>query len=124
MSKLRVLLAVSLVILGGFIIFAVVHPMASDKTYSEVSKESLLKTQGGWVLQFNINNHEGQDATYTVDITLAGRQISEQFTVRNDSNYAYMYSISQDNAGDGKLAFSIYKQGQNTPFEQGTYYLT
>ena len=94
-----------------------------EQKYSEVSRESLLETEDEWILQFDIINREGKDSKYTIQVTVAGEQHGDQFLIQDGSVYTYIHNIRRDRVGTGEVSVAIYKEGEATPFEQGTYYL-
>ena len=49
MSKLSIFYVISLLILGLFVIFAIFNQMMSGEKYTEIQRESLLKTDDGWI---------------------------------------------------------------------------
>lgn len=123
MSKLRIFYILSLVILALLIVFAVFRPMAMGGNYSDVQRESLLQTKDGWILQFDIINHEGKNTKYAIQVTIAGKQYGDQFLIQDGGVYTYIQNIRRDMVGSGEASVNIYKEGSDTPFEQGTYYL-
>ena len=84
--------------------------------------ESLLSTGSGWVLQFNIVNHEGHDTTYSVGVQNGNQTGGDSFVVKDGGTYTYIYNILQQKAG-GQLDVSVFKEGDSQPFEHSTYYL-
>ena len=122
MSKLKLFFAASVLILGGLLAVTIVRPLVAPEQYSQVTAESLLATGEGWVLQFSVLNHEGQDATYSVSVTNDGRLSGDTFVVKDGGSYTYIYNISHQSAG-GRLNVSVYKEGECAPFEQSIYYL-
>ncbi len=123
MSKLRIFFVISLVILGVLLVFTVFRPMATGGEYSQVSGESLLQTENGWILQFDIMNHEGKETTYTINVSVGGEKFSERFQVQDGGVYTYIHHIPRQTAGTGEVTTTIYKEGEGAPIEQGTYYL-
>lgn len=124
MSKLRILLVISLVILGVLLSRVFFWPMTgSEQRYSEVLREGLLQTKDGWVFQFDIVNHEGKDTNYSIKVLLGDRQYKEECLIQASGVYTYIHHIPRYIAGPGQVNVSIYKEGENTPWEQGTYYL-
>lgn len=124
MSKLRILYIVSLVILGLLVVFTAFRPIVSSRKYSEVSGESIIQAKDEWIIQFDIINREGRDTSYTMNVSVAGEQFSEQFMIQNGGVYTYIHHVLRRTVGIGEVTIAIYKEGEDTPFEQGTYHLT
>jgi len=124
MSKLRIFLVISLVIVGVLLVWVFIWPMVGgERKYSEVQREGLLKTADGWVLQLDISNHEGDTMMYTTDVVVDGKSFTESFAVQSGGIYTYIHHINSSGLTDGKVFVTIFKEGEYAPFEQGTYYL-
>lgn len=123
MSKLRIFLVFSMVLLGVLVVFTVFRPMATGGEYSEVSRESFLETKDGWILQFNIMNHEGKETEYSIQITVAGKQYDDRFLIQDGRVYTYIHEIRRDRVGTGEVNVTIYKEGEAAPIGVSTYYL-
>ncbi len=124
MPKLKIFLAISLVIVGVLLVWVFVWPMGGGEgKYSEVQRESLLERADGWVLQFDILNHEGHAMTYSTDVVVDGKTFTVSFAVQSGGIYTYIHHINSSELTDGKVFVTIFKKGEDGPFEQGTYYL-
>ena len=126
MSKLRILYILSLVILGVLIGFTVFKPVVTGGEYSEVQRESLLETGEGWVIQFDLINYEGKDLRYTIGVSVnEGKPYRESILLRDGRTFTFIRRVnSYELSGDkDKVTFAIYKEGEDIPFEQATYYL-
>lgn len=123
MSKLRIFFVMSLVILAVLIVFTVFRPMATGGKYSEVSRESLLQTNQEWILQFDIVNHEGKDMRYIIDISVDGKLYRESCLINSGGLFTYIRQIRSSELTSGEVSIMIRKEGEDTPFEQKTYYL-
>ena len=124
MAKLRLFLVISLVIVGVLLVWVVIWPMGvGEEKYSEVQRESLLERADGWVLQFDILNHEGDAMTYSTNVVVEGKSFTESFAVQSGGIYTYIHHINSSELTDGKVFITIFKKGEDVPFEQGTYYL-
>ena len=58
MSRLRISYLLSLAVLGVLLVFTVLIPVVVGGKCSEVQREGLLRTEEGWVVQFDIINHD------------------------------------------------------------------
>ena len=123
MSKLKIIYIVSLVILAVLIVFTVFQPMATGSEYSEVQKEQLLETKSEWIIQFDIINCEGRDTRYTINVTVGDKLYTDSILLRDGAKFSYIQHIRRDIIIDGDVSFTIYKEGEATPFEQATYHL-
>ena len=123
MSKLRIIYIASLIILGVLIAVTVFQPMAVGGEYSEVQREQLLQTEDEWIIRFDIINHEGIDQEYTITVVIDGKPYSQKVLVRDDKMFTYIRHIRCDRITEGIVSFTICKEGEETPFEQTTYYL-
>jgi len=123
MSKLRIFYIFSLVLLGVLVVFTVFRPMSTGGEYSEVSRESLLQTENGWILQFDIMNYEDKDTDYTINVSVDGKSSTLTVSIRDEEAFTYIKHINRDMLTDGVFSFTVYKEGEATPFEKATYYL-
>ncbi len=123
MSKLRIFYIFSLVLLGVLLVFTVFQPMATGGQYSELLRESLLQTENGWILQFDILNHEDKDTEYTINTTIDGNSSTLTVSIRDKGAFTYIKHINRDMIADGVFSFTVYKEGDGSPIKQVSYYL-
>ena len=123
MSKLRVFYILSLLILGVLLVFTVFRPLAMGSGYTEVQREQLVQTESGYIIQFAIINHEGEEKQYTIRISFDSYQYSQDILVPDGKTFTYAHQLYPDRITEGKVNLNIYKEGESTPFEQITYYL-
>jgi hypothetical protein len=121
--RLKIIYILSLAILAAILIMAVFKPFTTGSNYTEVARQSLLKTQDEWILQMDILNHEGKDVTYRIHILISDTDYHEDFVVRDGGKYTYVHHIKQNTLEDGRVDYRIYKEKDSEPFEQGVYYL-
>jgi hypothetical protein len=126
MFKLRVVYISLLVVLGVLVLFTIVKPTGTGSKYSEIQRESLLKSDNGWVIQFDIMNHEGGEQNYTVHFVINDdKPYVEEIQLQNKMSFTFIRRI-QKNEVEGKSAnatFSVYKAGVANPIEHITYNL-
>ena len=122
-SKLKIFYLLSLAILAVLFVLAVFKPFASGANYTEVGRQSLLKTQDEWILQFDILNHENKDVKYTIRILFSDKDYHEDFLVKNGGKFTYIHHINENTIGNGQVTYKIFKENADQPFEQATYYL-
>ena len=91
--------------------------------YGEVQREQLLQTEDEWIIQFDIINHEGKDQNYTISVVIDGKPYSQKVLIRDGKMFTYIQHIRHDRVTEGIVSFTICKEGEETPFEQTTYYL-
>jgi len=124
MSKSKVLLALSLVILGVLLAGIFLLPIAGgEPKYSVVQRESLLQTRNGWIIQFDIVNQEDQDKDYTVNLSVDGKQSTITVSIRARGVFTYIRHIYKDQVTKGEVSFTIYKGGEASYVKKATYYL-
>lgn len=123
MSKLRIVYILSLVILGVLLVFTVFRPMATGGKYSQVSRESVIQGETEWIIQFDIINREGEDTSYIINWSTGAQTYSERVSIKDGGTFTYMHHVYPETVKEGKVTLTIYKEGEDTPFEQGTYYL-
>ncbi len=126
MSKLRIFFVVSLVILGVLAVFTIFRPMATGGEYSETQRESLLKTEEGWVIQYELINREEKEQNYTIWLTIdGGKPYEEDVMLREGKKFTFIRRLSSQelSSGEGEVKITIYKEGEVTPFEEAVYYL-
>ncbi len=123
MSKFRIFFAVSLVLLGVLLVLTVFRPMATGGEYSQMSRESLLQTEDGWIIEFDTMNREARDTTYIIEVAVDDKSFSEAFSIQSGGVYRYIYHINSREITNGKVSIAIFKEGEVDPFKYGTYYL-
>lgn len=123
MSRLRIVYILSLVLLGVLIGFTVFKPMATGEKYSEVAREQLLRAEDEWIIQFDIMNHEDRDISYDIEVSIDNKLYKQPVLIQEGRKFTYIHHICCDMVGDGDIGFTIYKEGEDTPFEEVTYYL-
>ncbi|MFC1937403.1 hypothetical protein ACFLWY_02440 [Chloroflexota bacterium] len=124
MTKLKLLFILSLGILGVLIAFTVVRPLATGRQYSEVARAHLLHRENESIVEFSILNNEDREIDYTICALVDGREDIANIRVPCGRIFPYVYHISPAGITDPVVSFTIYKEGESTPFEQVTYYLS
>lgn len=126
MSKLRILYIVLLVVMGTLLVFTLVKPMATGKKYSEVQRESLLRSDNGWVIQFDIINREGKEQSYTLQFSIDNdKPYREEVILQNGMSFTFIRRVPPNElvGKTGNATFSVYKKGEDVPIEKITYHL-
>ena len=123
MPKFRIVYIVSLLILGMLVVFTIFRPMATGEQYSEVARESLLQTENEYIIQFDIINHEGKETDYTITALIDGEQYTHAVSIKDGRKFTYIHHIYPDQLTEDDVSFTIYKEGEDSPFEQITYYI-
>ena len=123
MPKLRIFYILSLVLLAVLIGFTVFKPMAVGGEYSEVQREQLLETEDGWIIEFDITNHEGKETNYTINVSVDGEPSTLTVSVRDEAAFTYIKHIKANMLTEGKVDFTVYKEAETVPLEESTYYL-
>jgi hypothetical protein len=118
-------MVISLVILGVLMARVFVWPLAGNAPkYSQVSRESLLKTNEGWTLQFDIINQGSEGASYLIYLSVDGKPYQDSCQINPGGFFTYIHQIASSDVKGGEVLVKITKVGEDRPFEQGTYYLT
>jgi len=123
MSKLRVVYIVSLIILGVLVAFTVFRPMTSGEKHSTVSGESIIETEDETIIEFNILNREGKDTTYVINWSTGGKTYSQRVLIRDGKGFTCVRHFYPETVKEGKVHLTIHKEGEETPFEECTYYI-
>ena len=123
MSKLRIFYIFSLVLLGVLVVFTVFRPMASQEKFSEVGRESVIQGDDQWIIEFDIINKEGEDTSYIINWSTGGEPYSETVLIKDGQKFTSIRHFYPVTESEGKVHLTIYKEGEETPFEQATYYL-
>jgi hypothetical protein len=123
MSRLRLVYITSLVILGVLMVSTILPPLATGSKYSEVQREQLLQTENGYIIQFDIVNHEGEDRQYTVRVSFDSYQYAEDVSIPDGSGFTYVHHVFTDRMTEGDVSLAVYKEGEIFPFEQAIYHL-
>jgi len=123
MSKLRIVYIITLIILGVLLVFTVFRPMASVKEFTEMQRENLLETEDGWIVELIVINREGKDTEFSINAFVSGESYTETALVPNEGSFTYIYDIDRRRLIDDKVTFWVYKNGEDSPFEEINYYL-
>ncbi len=126
MSRFRIFYILTLALLGVLLVFTVFRPMATGAEYSEVKRKSLLKTEDGWVIQYDLINREDKEQNYTIRLSVdGGKPYQEDVQLRDGRIFTFIRRISPHELSgeEGEVSFTIYKEGETTPFEEAVYYL-
>ncbi len=123
MPRLRIVYILSLVILGVLIAFTVFQPMTVGGEYSEVQRAQLLEREDQWIIELHIFNHEAQDTNYTINVLVDEELSTESIRLRPGELFKYIHHISRDKRKEREVFVVVYKEGQDSPFEEATYYL-
>ena len=123
MSRLRIFYILSLVILGVLLVFTVFRPMVTGVEYSQVQREHLLEEEDQWIIELHILNNERQDTDYAINVLVDGELCTDVVTIKPGRVFKYITHIYKDKLDEGKVSLAVYKENEDTPFEQTTYYL-
>ena len=123
MSRLRLVFIISVVILAVLIGSIMLRPLATGAKYSEVQKEQLLQTENEWIIEFEIANNEGEAKKYTIKGLIGDKSYSEDILIPDGRVFTHIHHIYPDRITDGNIIFTIYKEGEDTPFEQIIYHI-
>ncbi len=125
-SKLSLLYILSLIAVGALVVLTVFRPMTTSGKSSEVQRESLMKTQDGWIVQFDIINREGKEQNYSINFLLDEKRPYEEKIVLPDGKiYTFVRRINktETDSGRAQATFAIYREGEAVPLEKIVYYL-
>ena len=123
MSRLRLVFIISVVILAVLIGSILLRPLATGAKYSEVQKEQLLQTEDAWIIEFKIMNREGEDKNYTITGLIGDKSYSEDILIPDGRAFTHIHHIYPETISGGSIIFTIYKEGEDTPFEQIIYHI-
>ncbi|MEE9202721.1 MAG: hypothetical protein V3U31_05980 [Dehalococcoidia bacterium] len=122
MSPIRLLYAASLVLLGVLLALAVLRPTVAP-SYSEVQRVQLLERPDQWVVEFSIIHRGKGDMGYTIEVLEEGRRSTQNIVLQEGRTFTYIYHIYRDDLESGRANFTLYREGEERPIEQLTYYL-
>ncbi len=123
MSKLRIFFVLSLALLVVLLVVTVFRPMGSVAEYRQVQGGYILEKEDEWVIELHLRNYEAQDTSYTIDILVDGELITDTITIQPDRVFKYIVHIDKERLDAGEVYLTVYKEGEDTPFEQATFYL-
>ena len=123
MSRLKILFVISVVILGVLIGSVMLSPITTATRYSEVQQEQLLKSDTEWIIEFKILNHEGEQRKFVITALVDGKSHAEEIIVGDGRKFTYIYHLYPERLTNRVATFAIYKEGEETPFEQITYHI-
>ncbi len=122
-SRLKLVLVLSLVIMGVMAGFAVFRPLVPGREYSAVARESVIKADDQWIIQFDIINQEAKDMSYNLVWLNGGEKSTESVLVGKGRVFSYIRHIYLNTLKEASVTLTIYKDGETAPFETVTYHL-
>lgn len=115
MSRLRIFYILSLVILVVLAIFTVFRPMATGGEYDELKRKSLLRSEDGWILQYDLINREAQDTTYIIDVAVDDKPFREAFLIQSRGSLPLYpsHQLKRDYKWEGFYCY--FQRGRSRP---------
>ena len=123
MSKLRIIYILSLALLAVLLLVTVFRPVENIAEYRQVQGGYILEREDEWVIELHLCSYEAQDTSYTIDVLVDGELITDTITIQPDRVFKYIVHIDKEGLDVGEIPLTVYKEGEDTPFEQATYYL-
>jgi len=124
MSKLKMVYILMLAMVAVLLVITFFMPMTrATHEYSEVQRESLIRGDNGWILQFDIMNPEHTDQKYKIDTWIDGQPSTLTVSTPSGRAFTYVKHINPDMLGEGVVRFAVYREGEDTHLKKGTYYL-
>lgn len=121
---IKIIYVCSLAILGALVVFVLFGPFNSGRDYTAIQKEQLLKTDQGWIIQFDLVNPEKKDWLYRIKVAVdGGRTYEEKVLVRSGGIFTYVHHLQSEKVGNGKVKVAIFRGMEKDPFEEANYYL-
>jgi len=124
MTKLRIVYIASLVILGVLVALIVFRPMVSGEQFNTVCRESVIETEDEWIIEYDILNRTGKNTTYVINWSTGDKTYSQRVLVRDGRQITCIQHFHPQTVKEGKVHFTIYEEGEATPFEECTYYIS
>lgn len=122
MSRLRLILVLSLIILAGVFI-ATIYFIPSGQNHTESKRAQIIEGEDQWILQYDIINHEDRDIKYTISITVDNAVYKDSVVLKPRKIYTYIRHIYPQELEEGKVTFALYEEGKTEPIEQVTYHI-
>ena len=123
MPRLKLIYIASLILLGLVAALTIFKPLATGTHYTELQRESLLKNDREWVLQFDLINRDDSATTYLIKVDRDGRVYNDQVTLAAQREYTYIQHLPRREGADRNLDVAIYSQGRGQPVETLHYNL-
>jgi len=124
MSRLSIIFVASVIILGVVLVFTVFRPMVSEEKFSTLTRESVIQGDDEWIIQFSIINREGTDTNYIIEWSTGGEIYnSKRVLIRNGRAFTNIHHVYPQTVKEGKIQLTVYREGEATPFEEGTYHI-
>ena len=122
MFRLKLIFALSLIILAGLFI-SVVYLVPSSQKPAESKRVQIIKGENGWILQYDITNAQDRDIKYTIIVTVDNAARKDITVVQEGKTYTYTYHISPEQLTKGQVTVALYEEDKTEPVEQTTYYI-
>lgn len=124
LSPVKKVYILSLAVLGVLLAVTFFRPIATGKEYSTVQKEYIVKTDQGWLIQYNLVNTGETDRSFTVLEAVDSVDIcSETVQIPAGGTYVYNHHLFSEHVSQGKVSFTIYRDQEKDPVETLTYHL-
>ena len=121
--NLRIVLAVSLIILAVLAGFALLRPLVKTQQYSALARESVVKADDQWIIQFDIINMEETNTSYKLVWTNGGDVSTENINVPKGKIYTNIRHVYPGTLQGDTITLTICKGDDTLPFENTTYHL-
>ena len=82
----------------------------------------LLENGTGWIILFDIVNHEQKDMNYTVKETVDGKNYTDDVLIPDGGVFTYVHHVYPEITARGEISFAVYKEGKSAPIEEATYF--
>lgn len=122
LSKLRLILVLSIVALAGVFI-TTIYLIPSGQGYPESRRAQIIHSGNEWILQYDIINNENRDIGYTIHVTIDNTVYTDSTIVKPGKTYTYIHHIYPRQLTAGKVTVALYEEDKATPVEQATYYI-
>ena len=83
----------------------------------------ILEREDEWIIELHLRNYEEQDTNYTINVLVDEELITDTIKIQPDRVFKYIVHIAKDELDMREVYLTVYKEGEDTPFEQATYYI-
>ena len=91
--------------------------------YSEMQGAYLLEKEDEWIIELHLLNYEDEETSYRINTLVDEELITDTVLIQPDRIFKYIIHIDKDTLNTGEVSLAVYKEGENAPLEQTTYYL-
>ena len=82
-----------------------------------------MEKEDEWIIELHLLNYEDEETSYKIDTLVDDNLYTDTVPIQPDRIFKYIVHIDKDTLNMREVSLAVYKEGEDTPLEQITYYL-